>query len=279
MNIPKLIRSRLDDMTKSERFVANYCLSNMNDFAFDTLDVIAEKIGTSTTSVIRFCRRLDFSGYKEFQDNVRQGFKYSPDLPEKYKRNAKIQSSDELMLKTVSQSMDCISKTFGELYTERLFDAVSMLASAKRVFTFGMRESFALSHYAYTRFLTVRDNVSILNSGNNGEIETLLSLDKDDVCICFLFHRYTKQAVDILNIIKEQNVKTIVVTNPPFDDIKGVADILLPCYVDADGIKNSSVAPVCLTDYLCNALAVENGDKTLDYMKKSEKLFKEILAE
>ena len=279
MNIPKLIREKLDDMTKSERFVANYCLSNINDFAFDTLDVVAEKIGTSTTSVIRFCRRLDFSGYKEFQDNIRSGFKYSPDLPEKFKRTSNIKNCDELILKIASKSIECINKTFEEMYIERLSDAVNMISCAKRVFTFGMRESFALSHYAYTRFLTVRDNVNILNAGNNGEIETLLSLGKDDVCVIFLFHRYTKQAVEILNIIKEQNVKTILVTNAPFDDVKDIVNIVLPCFVDINAIKNSSVAPVCLTDYLCNALAIEKGDETLEYMKKSEKLFKNILAE
>lgn len=279
MNIPKLIRSKMEDMTKSERHVATYCLSNMNDFAFDTLDYVALKIGTSTTSVIRFCRKLGFSGYKEFQDNIRQGYRYRPDLPEKFKRTAKIQKSDELVLNTVNQSIDCITKTFEELYTERLFDAVNILSDAKRVFTFGMRESFALAHYAYTRFLTVRNNTFILNAGNNGEIETLLSLDSTDVCVAYLFHRYTKKAVEILSILKDMNVKIILVTQSPFEEVKELANVILPCYVETGGIKNSSAAPVCLTDCLCNALAIENGNKTLEYMKKSEKLFKNILAE
>lgn len=279
MNIIEITRKNFDSMTKTEKQTANYCLANLSDFAFDTLDVVAEKIGVSTTSVIRFCRRLGFSGYKDFQDCVRKGFKYQPDLPEKFKRTANLKNGNELMLKTVRKSVECINKTFEGINTERLFDAVKLLSRAKRVFTFGMRESFALAHYAYTRFLTVRDNVNILGAGNNGEIETLLSLDKDDVCVAFLFHRYTKQAIDILTILKNMNVKIILVTEAPFDNIKSFADVILPCYVDTNGIKNSSVAPVAITDYLCNALAIEKGEETLEYMKKSEKLFKEILSE
>jgi len=279
MNIIEITRNSFDSMTKTEKQIANYCLANLSDFAFDTLDVVAEKIEISTTSVIRFCRRLGFSGYKEFQECIRKGFKYQPDLPEKFKRTANLKTGDELMLKTVRKSVECINKTFEDINAERLIDAVKVLSCAKRVFTFGMRESFSLAHYAYTRFLTVRDNVNILNSGYNGEVETLLSLEKSDACIAFLFHRYTKQTIDILNILKEMNVKIILVTEAPFDNIKGIADVILPCYVDTNGIKNSSVAPVAITDYLCNALAIEKGEEALEYMRKSEKLFKGILSE
>ena len=87
MNIVNTIKNSLDSMTKSEYKVAVYCLSNLKNFAFDTLDIIAGKIEVSTTSVIRFCRKLGFTGYKSFQDEVRSGFKYEPDLPDKFRRN------------------------------------------------------------------------------------------------------------------------------------------------------------------------------------------------
>jgi len=44
--------------------------------------------------------------------------------------------------------------------------------------------------------------------------------------------------------------------------------------VDASGIKNSSLAPICMADYLCNAVAMLRGEKTLYRMKQSEELFR-----
>ena len=41
--------------------MASYFLGHSNDFAFCTLDKIAATMDTSTTSVIRFCRRLGFA--------------------------------------------------------------------------------------------------------------------------------------------------------------------------------------------------------------------------
>ncbi len=277
MNIVNTVKDSLDKMTKSEYKVAVYCLGNLKDFAFDTLDIIAEKIDTSTTSVIRFCRKMGFSGYKSFQDEVRSGFKYEPDLPDKFKRTLKNNNGNKLIVQTVEKGISCVEKTFHELPEERFYHCINVLESSKRVFCFGMKESFALAHYAYTRFLTVRDNVFMLSAGYNGEIESILSLTKNDVCIFFLFHRYTKQSLKILELLKKQGVCVILITSPPYDSVKDNTDILLPCCVDAEGIKNSSLAPVCLIDCLCNVVAVACGEKTLEHMKKSENLFKEIL--
>lgn len=275
MDIVKIIKDNLNKMTKSEYKVATYCLGNLNDFAFHTLDAVAEKIGVSTTSVIRFCRRLGFDGFKPLQEQVRLKFKSSPNLPDKFQRVAK-GTTNELVTKVLNQNILCVEKTFAEIPYECLCDATHRISNAKRVFTFGMRESYAVSHYAYTRFLTVRDNVFMLNAGYNGEVETILSLDKEDVCIVFLFHRYTKQGLNVLKQLAKRNVQIILVTSLPCElDTENIS-VLLPCYVDTNLIKNSAIAPVCVMDYLCNAVSVSHGDASLEYMKQTEKLFDEF---
>ncbi len=84
MNIVETIKDALDDLTRSERQVASYYLAHPNDFAFCTLDAIAVKIDTSTTSVLRFCRRIGFRGYKDFQQAVQSQINIQPQLPDKF---------------------------------------------------------------------------------------------------------------------------------------------------------------------------------------------------
>ena len=86
MNVTEKIKSKLSEMTKSERQIASYCMAHLSDFAFCTLEEVSEKISISTTSVIRFCRRLDFSGYKQLQNYVRAEIKEHPALPDKFGR-------------------------------------------------------------------------------------------------------------------------------------------------------------------------------------------------
>jgi len=276
MDLAEAIHSKLNQLTKSEKKAAAHFLENPNDFAFETLDMIAEKLDISTTSVIRFCRKLGFSGYKSFQDEVRSGFKHELTLPDKFKRTVQADTSDSQPDQTIRNAITCIEQTFHSLPVSKLQEAANAITTANRVFCFGLKESFALAHYAYTRFLTVRENVFLLTAGQSGEIESILSLGKGDVCVFFLFHRYTRQSPKILELLKKQEVSVILITAPPYEEVEANASILLPCFVNINGIKNSAAAPVCIIDYLCNAVVVANGTRTLDYMKKSEFLFKEF---
>jgi len=281
MSIVEKIRHNLDDMTRSERQVASYCLGRLSDTAFYTLDKMALEAQTSTTSVLRFCRRLGFVGFRDFQEAVRAELKYHPGLPSKYQRIIGQDISDSLLAQTIQQGTDCIRKSFQELPYERICQAVNLIAGARRVFTCGMRESYAMACYALTRFQTVRANVYPLEVGTQGNWESILSLGKEDVCVFYLFHRYTAQSLQLLKLLKQQGVQVILVTSPPCDTVAKYAAVLLPCHVDIGGIKNSYLAPVCLADYLCSAVAAAGGQAALEHMKQSEALFREfgILAD
>lgn len=272
MNVVEIIKSALDDMTRSERQVASHYLGHANDFAFCTLDAIAQKADTSTTSVLRFCRRIGFQGYKDFQQAVQRQISIQPQLPDKFQRS--VDRDDDLLLRVIGRDIQCIQDTFRDLQEDLATEAVELISKAQRVYTFGMRESYALAHYAYSRLLSVRPHVDLLRSGTNGEIENLLSLGKDDACLVFLFHRYTRQSIKILEFLAQRDCKLIVVTNPPLNRVENFADIVLPCHVDCGGIKNTAVAPVVLMDYLCDAVASRLGEAALSYMRDTESLFR-----
>lgn len=273
MNTLEKIRNGFDTMSKTERKIASWFLGHPNDFAFYTLEKAAELTGASTTSVIRFCRSMGFSGFKTFQDSLRDDIRGQKDLPFKFHETLESSSENELLSLTIKQDLHCITETFRTLSPEILRRAVRLITDAQSICTLGMKESFSLSHYAYTRLLTVRKNVRMLDTGYNGIVEPVLSLTEHDVCIVFLFHRYTKAVLSLLPLLREQGVKILMITEEPFDEVLPMADLLIPCTVNANGIKNTHAAPVCLMDYLCSAVAMENGEKTLFYMKQTEDLF------
>lgn len=271
MNIVETIKAALDDMTRSERQVASYYLGNPQDFAFCTLDAIAKKADTSTTSVLRFCRRIGFQGYKDFQQAVQAQISGQPQLPDKYRRTL---DTGNALGRSVFNHIQCIEATIRDLPEAAIKQAVDLICEAERVYTFGMRESAALSHYAYTRLISVRPGVRQLCGIGDGEVETLLDMGSHDVCIVFLFHRYTRKTLKTLELLKERGVRVLLVTNPPVDEVRSLSTVLLPCQVDCGGIKNTAVAPVVLMDYFCDTVAAKLGEKALSHMKASESLFR-----
>ena len=269
MNTISRAQQKFDSMTKSERQVASYFFAHLNDFAFFTLDRIASDINVSTTSVIRFCRCLGFSGFKSFQEALRGEMKYQPSLPVKFQLTLEESVGNGVLAQTLQQGIRCIEKTFSDLPVDLLPTVVDELLAAKRLFVFGMKESYAIAHYAWTRFLTARDNAYILGA-YNGCVESIHSLTPNDVCLVFLFHRYTKETLHILSLLKKRNIPVFLVTSPPYDSLLPFATRIIPCQVDAHGIKNTSLAPVCLMDYFCNEMVLRSGDNGMLLMQEME---------
>ncbi|MBP5288388.1 MAG: MurR/RpiR family transcriptional regulator [Clostridia bacterium] len=274
MSIQERINQNIGDMTKSERAAARHCLGRRGDFAFLTLDKLALEVGVSTASLIRFCQRIGFAGFKEFQEALRREVQAQSDLPDKYNRTRRVSGEAQFLTQTLRQDIQCMQETVASLDARAAGEAARLLSEAARVFTFGMKESFAMAHYAYTRLLAVRPDVYLLSTLGEGEVETLLSLSERDVCVVYLFHRYTRRAQRLLPLLKRSGARVILVTNPPLELPEKTADQVLFCRVDAGGIKNSFAAPVCLTDSLCGAVAYRLGDSALRHMQKAEEVFR-----
>ena len=273
-SITETVTSLFPDMSKSEQAVASYFLDHVQDFTLNTLDSVADSIGVSTTSVIRFCRRVGFAGYKDFQNHLRTEVNIHLTLPELFSRLNTLPDTDTLLQQVLQDGIGNIEKTFAEMPPNALENAAGAVYSAKRVFTIGLRESLALAHYTYTRLATARGNTQILDVGYNGMVEQALDLTEEDVVIFFLFHRYTTQSLKVLPFIKAQGAKVILITSSPYNTLEKYADIILPCHVTTQGIKNSSLAPLCIADYFCNAVALLNKDVTDERMAKIERTLK-----
>lgn len=271
MTVFEKANSLYPEMTRSEKEIAAYLISNRNEFIKKSIKELARENGTSTTTLIRFARRLGFEGFRELKKALCEDSVINPTLTSKFS-SINNMPGDRLLSDTVNRAVKCIEDTFMNMPDGILDKSASKLENARRVYTFGMKESFALAHYAYTRLYTVRNDVFILDV-SHGDAESLLNIIKDDVCLVFLFHRYTKTSVEVLKALKKTGASVLLVTNEPADEIRGLADLLIPCVVYGTGIKNTSIAPVCLLDYLCNVLAVKNPQKALERFKQLEILF------
>ncbi len=274
MELLRLVSERYRHMTKAEQKVADAFLNNFDSFAFSTLDMISREIGVSTTTTIRFCRTLGYEGYKEFQYAVRQELKPLAKLPDKLLSLSDENADSGLLERTVQRTVHNIYRTFNEVPQDALIRAVGLLSSKKRLFIFGMRESTSMCHYAYSRLITVRDNVFLLNAADHGMVESLLSLNEEDACLVFVFRRYTDLTVRTLPILKKQGASIVLVTSYPSDALAPYADVLIPCYLDIGGIKNSYVAPTCLVDYFCSATSAGAKTNMFERMNQIEDVLK-----
>jgi DNA-binding MurR/RpiR family transcriptional regulator len=102
--------------------------------------------------------------------------------------------------------------------------------------------------------------------------EEIINAKENDVCIGFMFPRYSKHTANILSWFKQRGVKIILITSPNWSTVKHYGDIILPCYVNSISFKNSFVAPMCLINYITAAIAMDDLPGAMEVIKQTEQI-------
>lgn len=267
--------------TNSQKNVADYITNHMNKVAFHTLDELSRKIGVSTTTIIRFSRALGYDGFSEMQKAIQQDIYSStsqklslperlPD-PEMFPDN-EISSGNELLSDSFENDIQNIRQTLAAQKSEDLDAAVSSIAEARSVYILGMRSSFSPAYYMASRLGEIRKNVHLIQSAGMIYPEEIVNAGPDDVCVAYLFPRYSKVSSSIISWMKNSGVKIILITSLNYQAVSGYGDIILPCAISSLSYKNSFVGPFCLTNYLITALVRQNPKEAQSILEKTESI-------
>ena len=69
------IESRQESLTKLQKRIANFVMSDPIQAAFMTVDQLSHAVGVSTATVVRFSTELGYNGYTEFQRELQEYLK------------------------------------------------------------------------------------------------------------------------------------------------------------------------------------------------------------
>ena len=267
------VNEKYNDMTHAQKTVANYVGEHPDDIAFCTLETLAAKINVSTTTVIRFARAMGYSGFSDMQDEVKREMQTKSTLPERLDDLISSRGGEDLTLQSCfATDMDNLNQTLSGLDPQELRKAVDMISGANRIYILGMRSSFSLANYLTSRLGEIKRNVSFVQSTGMIYPEEVVSAGEGDVCIAYVFPRYSKTALNILAWMRSYGVKVILFTSMNDLPIRSYGDLCFNCAINSTSCKNSLTAPMCLTNYLVAELANQNYDEAHEVLSRTEEL-------
>ncbi len=270
-NFLQELNNRYDTFTRSQRLIAAYLADNLNDIAFCTLEELAERIGVSTTTIIRFCRALKYTGYSEMQKDIQSNIQTKVGLPQRLS-NKKKHSCNALLADSFQNDINNIQQTLELQNNHDIQAVIDYISTARNVYVLGMRSSFSISYYMASRLSEIRANVHLIQSVGMLYPEEIVSAKPDDVCIAFLFPRYSKLSTTILSWLKNEGVKIILFTSLNYSVIQRYGDVILPCAISSVSYKNSYAAPLSLSNYLIAAIAEKNHEESRRMLEKTESI-------
>ena len=270
LNFSGKVTDMLSSLTHSQKIVADYVIEHMDMIAFTTLDDVAMKIGVSTTTIIRFARMLGYSGYSDMQKDIQCVIMDKVSLPERLTSTKESANLDKLLVETMQNDITNITETVGSLSDETLRDVIAAIQNSRNVYVLGMRSSFALAHYTTSRLGQVRPNVRLIQSVGMIFPEEMVGSSKEDICIAFLFPRYSKTASNLIMWMKNRGVRIVLFTSPSYGSVQSFGDIILPCHVKGNAFKNSYTAPMCVINYLAATVALQDSATAVETLQQTE---------
>lgn len=259
------------NLTPSHKAVAAYMTDHLNTIAFCTLEDLAQGIGVSTTTVLRFARTLGYQGYSDLQKDIQSDMMNKVGLPERFSQNHQSpEDQDQLLVDMVHADIHNLEEILTTLPKENINQAAKAISNANRVYVLGLRSSFTLAYYIYYRLSQTRPNVWLIQSTGLLYPEDLVSCKEGDVCIAYLYPRYSHIAADLLLWMKKRGVTVVLFTAQNYTMLQGYGDIFLPASVSSVSFKNSLAAPLCLSSYLASAVANEDPDRAIKTLQLTE---------
>lgn len=260
------LRSKYDQLTQSQKRIAEAIVDDPEFVAFATVDKLANRLGVSPSTIVRFAYRLGIDGYNDLQERVRTIIRSQ--LP----GNAPADSGEagatrhlgdaSVFAESFEHDLAILRRTISGLKAEDLGRATEVL-SRGRVFVAGGATSYGVAYYAATALSRIRGEAQLLAGADDQVAAQLLHLTADDSLLLFTFPPYAASTLRIARWCKERGAASVAVTDTPISPAGQLVDVVLPTMCSGLSAQNSHVPAMAVANALLNGLSVAHPAEVL----------------
>ena len=268
------IEDSLDRMTKLQRKVADYVLSDPIQAAFMTVDQLAHAVGVSTATVVRFSTELHYNGYTEFQGELQEYLKHKAKpsaklLVSKHSPEASdqdpIAGNTQLVLSNIERTMESLSIQTMENIADRLLQAA-------KIYCVGLRTSSCVSSYLGFNLGRMLDAPCILCHNTGDYAEQIRRISAGDLVFAVTMSRYSRQIVEFTKLAKQKGAVIVAITDGFASPLAQYANYQMVARTASDAFHNSIVAFCYLVDILLSICCKKAPEQIHRNLKASEQV-------
>lgn len=269
MELLARIQEVLPDLPTHQKAIAEAILSHYVEMAFLSGNELAERVGVSNATVVRFAQRLGYAGYPEFQQEL-QKLVQTQLVPMKKLRDslAGEAANDNILTRVLELDSQNLMQILSLGLDESFNRAVTLLAGCRRLFVVGLRSSYAIAYYLGFLLRQFMPAVRVLGPHTEDIFDQIIDLDARDCLLAISFARYTKRTVEIARFAKEVGTPVVCVTDYPTSPLIRYAatTLLVPNHTP----HYSYVPAMSVANALVVALARVHREAGLERLKRQE---------
>ncbi len=263
------IKETYDTLSPREQQVAAVILESPETAAAQSVEELAAFCNTSTASVVRMCKRLGYSGYKEFSRMLSNDIALSQHEPMRY-TELKVGANVGAIIDSVIQaSMQALENTRTLLDPEEMRRAADAVCAAKRIDFYGVGTSGTVALDAHNKFLRINKHCM---SSTDPHIQVLsaTSLTAGDVAVLISYTGETLDMIELMRMIKETGATVITLTRYGKNTLSAQSDIRLYTATAESMIRSgpmsSRISQLAVIDILYTAVCSRQYEEVHPYL-------------
>lgn len=253
-NVLLRLRENQDAMPGAGAVIAQYICAHPEEAARLTVRELADRTYTSPSSVVRLCRFVGFSGYKEFrQELLLDVHTLGETGTHKETELDGTATIPELIGSITRRNIQSLEDSQYLLDPEEVSVCVELIRKARNILLFGIGASLCVARDAYLKFLRV-DKPCVLSDDWHSQLLQARNATAADVGLVFSYSGQTAEMIECIKAMKENGAPVIAVTRSAPSPVAKLADHRLHTatneYTFRIGALSSRIAQLNVLDIL-----------------------------
>lgn len=240
-------------LTVTEKRVAEYITQQREKIQFMSISELAEECSVAEATISRFCKHLGYQGYNALKLAIANATATEPVVQLLTKEVTAEDSITDLCEKLAYANAKAITETKKLVDTESIGLAADFLGAAKTIFCLGQGASMILAQQTAHLFSTTFAGVYAIWD-SHAQALTVTHLLENDVALFFSYSGATREIVEMMNLVKKNRAKVILITRFPKSPGGELADIVLQCAAKETALQFASVSASMAQLYLVDIL-------------------------
>jgi len=261
----KQILTKVESLNGAQRKLGHYLKNDSSALLVSNVNDLAQAVGVSKATVVRFAKTMGYAGFPEFKRDVQKEMRRKLRAADRMKETfAELGDDENIFGKLIKRDIQLLQETLGSASFNNFQPAVELILDARKVYLIGLNASTALAYLLYFRLVRVKKEAHwIVMTGGTALLEQLAFMTSNDALVAIDFVEIPREVQTALQHAKKVGAPILGITDFPSSPIAKAATV---CLYAKRGL-HSSVNSLTPAFSLVNALAIAVG-----WAKKSDSI-------
>lgn len=236
---------KIQSLNELELSLYNYIIKNSEKVIYMRIRELANEAHVSTTTILRFCRKLDCDGFSEFKIKLK--------LYVENKANSQLSDNTSMLI-------DFLRKSESDNFQNKIKEICEVINGADNLVFVGIGSSGILGKYA-ARYMSSVGKFSMYV--DDPFYPNKCKQDENSVAIVFSVSGETPTVIDHVNRLKKEKTLIISITNNENCTLAKISDLNLSYYIQQTKIDDYDISSQIPVLYIIEAIGIRLHNKYL----------------